>query len=442
MTLRRKIEEPTTGMPLLIDEGSPWRPELSVWDILSCEEGIIRVAKRSDPEQTMDLPSDTLSSHGRQAVWTHALPEVPEDNLAGIYSILKDSRHTNHAFLFEVGSRDEEGNARLELITDDTPPEAGEDLSTLHLHVDFAVRMKDEDPVLTRYPEGTVILLRPRHTFDDDIARVVLTEGEAVDTGMSRKQAEEVLGIRTGPFRMSAWPVGGYDELEMELGFCIAKHETDRVIVLVMDTGTLARPDNGYAVLHVSGSRLYWDDTIEDEMWGTPLGHGIWIGTEIAWHDAGEDGAEWDATWQRATIADMIEHGLTYEEVLDHLADTLEREVTLSDVHALFAEEWTMPVTEKIEGGPDRDLRKEAADWIEKVEAILPHVADKSRTIQDLPDGGLVVTLRASGRIAANVTVQADERFGHVLTRWLDEDPRDRFFDRDLAQWRLAKSDG
>ena len=441
MTLRRKIDEPKTGMPLLVDEGSPWRPELSVWEIVAHEEEMIQVVKRSDPDRAMDLPTDTLSSHGRQAVWTHALPDVPEENLVGIYTILKDSRHTHHAFLFEVGSRDEEGNARLELITDDKPPEAGRDLSTLHLHADFAVRMKDEDPVLTRYPEGTVILLRPRHTLDDDIDRVVLTEGEAIDTGMTRQQAEEVLGVQTGPFRMSAWPVGGYDELEMELGFCIAKHETDRVVVLVMDTGTLERPDNGYAVLHVSGSRLYWNDTISDEMWGTPLGHGIWIGTDIAWHDAGEDGAEWDASWQRATIADMIEHGLTDEEVLDHLSDTLERDVTLTDVHALFAEEWTTPIPEKIEGEPDRNLGKEAMDWIGRVEAILPHVSDKSRVIQDLPDGGLVITLRASGRIAASVTVQEDERFGRVLTRWLDEDPRDRFFDSDLARWRMAKSD-
>jgi len=442
MTLRRKIDDPKPGMPVLVDEGSPWRPDLSVWTIIACEDEMIRVAKRSDPDQTMELPSGTLSSHGRQAVWTHALPDVPEENIIGIYSILKDSRHTNHAFLFEVGSRDDEGNVRLELITDDEAPEPGKDLSTLHLHVDFAVRMRDEDPVLTRYPEGTVILLRPRHTLDDDIGRVVLTEGEAVDTGMTRKQAEEILDIQTGPFRMSAWPVGGYDELEMELGFCISKHETDRVIVLVMDTGTLERPDNGYAVLHVSGSRLYWNDTIEDEMWGTPLGHGVWIGTDISWHDAGEDGAEWDATWQRATIVDMIEHGITDEEVLDHLSDTLERDATLSDVHGLFAEEWTNPMFEKIEGEPDRDLRKEASDWIAEVEAILPHVSDKSRTVQDLSDGGLVITLRTSGRIAASATVQEDERFGSVLTRWLDEDPRDRFFDSDLARWRTAKSDG
>ena len=255
MTLRRKIDEPKIGMTLLIDEGSSWRPELSVWEVVACEEEMIRVVKQNDPERTMDLPTDTLSSHGRQAVWTHALPGVPEENLVGIYTILKDSRHTHHAFLFEVGSRDEEGNARLELITDDAPQEPGEDLSTLHLHADFAVRMKDEDPVLTRYPEGTVILLRPRHTFDDNIDRVILTEGEAVDTGMTRKQAEEILGVQTGPFRMSAWPVGGYDELEMELGFCIAKHETDRVVVLVMDTGTLERPDRERTLMACANSR-------------------------------------------------------------------------------------------------------------------------------------------------------------------------------------------
>ncbi len=442
MTLRRKIDEPKTGMPILVDEGSPWRPEFSVWDIVAYEDEMIRLMKRSDPDRTMDMPSGTLSSHGRQAVWTHALPDVPEDKLAGIYSILKDSRHTNHAFLFEVGSRDDDGHAHLELITDDEPQEDGDDLSALRLHVDFAVRTRDEEPVLTRYPEGSVILLRPSHTLDDDIDKVILTEGEAVDTGMTRKQAEEVLGIQTGPFRMSAWPVGGYDELEMELGFCIAKHETDRVIVLVMDTGTLERPDNGYAVLHVSGSRLYWNDTIADEMWGTPLGHGIWIGTGIAWHDAGEDGAEWDASWQRATIADMIEHGLTDEEVLDHLADTLERDVTLSDIHGLFAEEWTIPVFEKIEGEPDHDLRTEAADWIDGLRTLLPQIWEKTTSQQELPDGGLLLSLRVNNRIAATATVQKDERFGGVLTRWLDEDPRDRIFDRDISEWRRSMSDG
>lgn len=442
MTLRRKIDEPVTGMPLLIDEGSPWRPELSVWEIVSCEEEIIRVAKRSNPEKTMDLPSGTLTSYGRQAVWTHALPDVPEENLVGIYTILKDSRHTNHAFLFEVGSRDEEGNARLELITDDAPPEQGSDLSTLHLHVDFAVRMRDEDPVLTRYPEGTIILLRPRHTLDGDIDKVILTEGEAVDTGMTRKQAEEILDIETGPFCMSAWPVGGYDDLEMELGYCIAKHETDRVIALVMDTGTFEKPDNGHTVLHVSGSKLYWNDTIADEMWGTPLGHGIWIGTDIAWHDAGEDGAEWDAAWGRATITDMIEHGLTDEEVLDYLADALERDVTLSDVRGLFEEEWTMPIFEKVQGEADRDLRKEAADWIAEVIAVIPQIWKTSSSEQDLPDGGLVLSLRVNDRIAATAVVQRDERFGHVLTRWLDEDPRDRFFDDRFAEWRKNRTDG
>ena len=177
-------------------------------------------------------------------------------------------------------------------------------------------------------------------------------------------------------------------------------------------------------------------------MWGTPLGHGIWIGTDIAWHDAGEDGAEWDAAWGRATITDMIEHGLTDEEVLDHLADALERDVTLSDVRGLFEEEWTMPIFGKIRGEADRDLRKEAADWIAEVIAAIPGIWKTSTSKQDLPNGGLVLSLRVNDRIAATAVVQRDERYGHVLTRWLDEEPRDRFFDDRFAAWRKSRSDG
>ena len=134
MTLKRIIDEPKPGMPILIEEGSTWRPEYSVWEIVSCDEENIRIMKRSDNEKTAEIGRKTLYGNGRQAVWTHALPDVPEENLAEMYRVLRDSRYTHHAFLFEVGKRDAKGNAELELVTDGDAPEGepgnAEDISS------------------------------------------------------------------------------------------------------------------------------------------------------------------------------------------------------------------------------------------------------------------------------------------------------------------------
>ena len=437
MTLKRIIDEPAVGMRILMAENSGWKPERSLWDIASYDDTTINLVRRSNPEEVQQISRGGLRGRGYEAIWTHAIPDLPEECLVEIYRLLEKSRYTNHAFLFEVGERDEKGNSNLELIDGSTSDsDATKNLSTLQLHVDFAEKARDSDPVLKRYTQGAVILLRPTHTFDADVDRVILTEGDAVETGMNREQAEEFIKIETGPFRMPAWPIGDAEALEMEVGHCISKHEKDMVIAMILDTGSLAKPDTAHSVLHVTGSKLYWDDTIADELWGTPLGHGIWIGTEISWHDAGDDGAEWDAAWRRAKISDMREHGLTFDEVVETAADQLERDLTLADVHALFAEEWS-DIRHADTDHPEDGTDAHAKAWIESVSDLIPHVTDKQVTREETETGGSVFTLKQGKRVFAVANVQHLAGATSVLTRWADEDIRDRIFDREIAEWKV-----
>lgn len=448
MRMKRQIAEPQDGELILLRDRYQ-EPSYSLWEITSHDKENVNLRKKGDTGETVAIGrmnlTDSLKGSKYEAVWTEAVPDLDPEVMGKMLSLLDSSRYTNHAFMFEVGSKDEQGAQSLTLLGNSSQDNGEEAEMEIYLDREFVEVTPKSDRLFgipsetkAEYTEGTVLLLRPLATSNGNHAKIMLSKAEAVETGMTRNKAEEFLTKTSGPFQTPVWPVGGQEEFDMEIGQCLARHDDDQIIVLSLDTGNIDRPDNAYAVLDLKGAKLYWNDCLTDELWGTPIGHGIWIGTDIAWYDAGEDGAEWEANWGKATISDLIKNNVSIDDVGESIADLLERDVTRADLRGLLADEWDNP----FKSNEDEDIDTIAKQWIDEMSELIKHCPDREVIREGLETCGFVLTLKASGLIQAVATVQHDSNGFYVLTRWANEDLKDRSFDKRLSQWKDSRSDG
>lgn len=134
--------------------------------------------------------------------------------------------------------------------------------------------------------------------------------------------------VQTG--RSFQWSLGTAtrDDMIVEIERAHARQEPDEIIVICVPL-----PDGSTHNAHLSksGIKLHEDDTIDDELWGTVLEPGVWLGSDIAWFDCGEDGAEWEAAYRRATIEDLARHGLSLDEVADTWQEYAEEETPIDE---------------------------------------------------------------------------------------------------------------
>ena len=133
--------------------------------------------------------------------------------------------------------------------------------------------------------------------------------------------------------------VGTWEDVEDAVGRALARAKDDEV--LVVSVSTPGKPgETTVRHLSTSGIRLYDVDSIDDDLWDSDLEEGVWLGTDVAWYDAGEDGAEWAAEWRRATAEDLARHGVGLAEVASvatETADHRDRTVTVDEAAGWLA---------------------------------------------------------------------------------------------------------
>lgn len=97
----------------------------------------------------------------------------------------------------------------------------------------------------------------------------------------------------------------------------------DEILVVAASGG--AASEKAVVELARTGPALFDVDCVVDDLEGLILEDGLWIGGNVRWVDAGEDGAEWRADWRPALQEDLDRHGVdrsdAEEAISEHLAE-------------------------------------------------------------------------------------------------------------------------
>lgn len=434
MRLARPIKEPAIGMRVVMCPNSYSSKDLEVWVVSRIDENGLAFERNEDGETREIVVNRNLHGAGRHAVWTHAVPEIGEMELQPILRMLGDSSHSKHVFVFTVGEKEEDGHV---LHPFGWESEGRILIAGEHVQRKLPSRSFDfhpDDPAIP-IEQGMHVLLRPRRTRDGSSSHIVVTECEIAHLPIDAQELEALLETTEGPFGTPVWPVGGQEAFDMEIGQYLAGHDADMIIVLCIETGSIEKPDDTKVVLHSQGSKLYWSDNLNDDVWNASIGHGVWLGTGISWHDCGEDGAEWEADWTKASIGDIAAI-IPLSELREHYVDLVEGEPGWGALRALFANTWDSALRTEDETGTPEAAGSVATAWIETL-ATCEYAAHRKPEIQseNLDAGGRVTTLFLNGRVAATATVVRDEANFSVLTRWVDGDYADWLFQADVKRW-------
>jgi hypothetical protein len=290
--------------------------------------------------------------------WGGPLPDAPFEEIAVLADLMMRQGWRDRPLLLLCESVDAEGGAVCRVVCQktttgrrrdrhDEEPLAGttigdafllDDRVRLAPGCDRGVRGEDLREVVRTIPETGDLLAAIRITGTNDPvftiveANVLRIRGGMDETAVGRWMPP--VERRDGEIGPADLALAGIDDIEDERCRAIARLEPDEVIVIAVPTpnGELHN-----AHLSKSGIRLHEDDTVDDELWNRAIDAGVHIGSDVRWFDAGEDGAEWDASFGRATMADLERHGLSLEEVAGNWSEYAERDVTPQEIEAMLA---------------------------------------------------------------------------------------------------------
>lgn len=290
--------------------------------------------------------------------WGGPLPDAPFEEIAVLADLLMRQNWRDRPMLLLCESVDADGAATCRVVCqkaldrqrrgsrrdDPAPGDAVgnafllEDRVILAPGCDRGLRGETFGELVRTTPQAGDLLAAIRYVGTDDPV-FVITEANVlrIRGGMDEAAVGRWMPAsehREGEIMASDLSLAGADEIDDERCRAIARAQPDEVIVIAvpMPGGELHN-----AHLSKSGIRLHEDDTVDDELWNRALDAGIHIGSDVRWYDAGEDGAEWEADFARATRADLERHGLSLEEVAEHWSEYAERDVTPQEIEAMLA---------------------------------------------------------------------------------------------------------
>lgn len=289
----------------------------------------------------------------RQIVWFGSIPHgEPEEILALAAVLLAKTRRyrLGRPLLLHVGDLRDDGGADANLIM----PRKAERLGW-HGHEDATGSEFGEAFV----PTATISL--PKDMLDG-IAAPCLIAVDRFEAGTSFEEPSLVSGsvVRIAGLpdleAVGAWMpdeagrpgylsngnpigIGTLEEIEYETSRGIARAELDEILVAAVPRPGSSESDA--MSLSVTGIKLHDLDDVNDWLPSFSLDEGLWLGSQIGWFDAGEDGSEWDATWSRATAEDLARHGYSIDDVVSEIEGVLEVDVEPGTVAG-----WLDPIPE------------------------------------------------------------------------------------------------
>jgi len=441
MNTMRNIYQPTPGQVIGVEEYrgrnlfADEERHVQKWVITDVQPETLTLERQGQNEA---FARRSLSSRGKTICWGEGVPDVDETCLGPILTLLEKSSYSRRAFLLAVRDvTDEQAlcdpiypDRTIAVTTseaDESEMEAGSEEETdKALNVSLNANLPNADTLKA----GDVVLVTISATANDP-ETLRIEDGAVALTGLTIGEAERLSSSTRRPFGVNTWPIGGRDEMQIEWGYHLAKHDEDVIVVFSHTDGKGAHTSS---ISH-KGSKLYWVDSINDDLWSMSLGEGIWIGRDISWHDAGEDGAEWDASWSRATVADLKTLGLSRAEIVDHVTDTLERPVSDFELKSMLATgDWHDAYRTMDEAGEKETAGAIAREWIEQV-GRMQHTQSVSLQEHSLLGGGTVLSLYRYASLIATATIIRDDMNFSILTRWLDPEIAEQMRNHAFEEW-------
>ena len=292
----------------------------------------------------------------RQMAWGGPLPDGGFDEIAVLADAMMQSDWRNRPMLMLCEAIADDGTATCRLILSETgagaqsrrsdQPAPGRMVATafvldepVALAIDADRGMQpdfeeDTPPVVPR--PGDLLVAMNVVASPDDAPRIVQANLALVRRDMDLDEVGRWLpsdAPRPGEYRIPI-PLATRDDLDDAIERAVAASEPDEIVVIVVPT-----PTDGVRLFHQShsGISLHDVDSLDDHLYGTDLEAGIWIGTGIQWFDCGEDGAEWEADWRRATAADLDRHGLGFEALAQEWSEYAEADIDAAGIVAMLA---------------------------------------------------------------------------------------------------------
>lgn len=359
---------------------------------------------------------------GWEIVWNTPMPDLDAERLGKIHELLSTSRYTQHAFLFTVGACDEAGNHALEMIYNESYYKKFFEETEISQKLAESVHISP-NALKNPFAEGDILLIKPKAVAKQDNP-IIITKADGLVTGITREEAHNFANLETEGFKFPVWEVGGPQDFEREIGHKLSKHDKDEVLVIAYDpsgSGDDRGDDTHISVLSSQGAKLYWCDCLEDDLYGTHFEHGIHIGTDVTWYDNGDDGAEWEAAFAKATIADLKRHGIGWADIEDFISDFTGNNPTIAEVAAMLAADWDYAVIRTKGDNQERQTEEEAYTWIMDLAKKYNIAEDSLIRSEETKDGFFMMIFKNGHQLASATIAYARDKV--VLTRWvrLDE---------------------
>lgn len=311
-------------------------------------EGRLRWSERPDLGKDERFMEKTI-------VWAESLPNAPFEQIEPLANALLGSDYRNPPYLLLCDTVLEDGTASCRMIhtalqggasdgrrgrTEEDGAWPGRTVGNAYLlHQPVLIRPDADLPWVgwgekppSYHPSAGDLLIMAGPTLAASDEPVVLKAnlmrivGDMDEDSVGRWMPEAPDQTR----RAFRWSLGTAtrDDLEDEIERAYAREKPNEIIVICVPL-----PGGGTHNAHLSksGIKLHEQDTVDDDLWGTALEPGVWFGSDISWYDCGDDGAEWEAAYRRATLEDLARHDLTLGEVADNWQDYAEDETPIGE---------------------------------------------------------------------------------------------------------------
>lgn len=297
----------------------------------------------------MPIISRTARGRHRQVAWFGPLPDAPFEAMKALADVLllQNRYQEGRPLLMLVGPEAKTARLVHPIAVGERPAPffhgKEEDLKGDAHGAAFII----EKPVglafetTAELAEGDLVILHAYQMAPDyDAPVIVQAELAKLASGMDPASIGRWLpDPKPQPGRLhceNPLQLGTWHEMDHEISRAVARAEADEIVVLAVSVpGPPA--DIANTSLSSSGIKLFQVDALNDHLYGTDLEPGLWLGFDIKWYDAGDDGAEWAADWRPATAEDLDRHGLGLAEIADIWSEYAERDVAIEEVEALLA---------------------------------------------------------------------------------------------------------
>lgn len=297
----------------------------------------------------------------RIVIWNLILPDLPADAIRIMADALKNYHRpppllllcieaTEQGMLCERVTNAPQGRIFFDDIVDELEPCGNaffaKELILLASNCDRNEELSSSITTQRSYPAISPavgdLLIAVKPTFTEQESPALITEAHLfrLASNMDREAVGRALPeTEEGSERSFGWKALMFADLDDVMdGIARGQARTEPNDLIVVAVPHPDKDERSLAAVSHRGIRLYDSDNLNDDLWGTDLEAGVWIGEDVTWFNCGDDGAEWEADWRRVTEADLSSYGIDPSEILEYWNDLDLTPATLEEITTMVEE--------------------------------------------------------------------------------------------------------